>query len=41
MYDYLPMLNDTEFVPVLRRAMAPADIEYRLDVWFDVIIPLY
>ncbi|CAD6564626.1 MAG: ferroxidase fet3 [Tremellales sp. Tagirdzhanova-0007] len=35
MYDSIPVLNDTEFVPVLQRAMAPADIEYRLDVWFD------
>ena len=40
MYDSIPVLNDTEFVPVLQRAMAPADIEYRLDVWFDVIISM-
>lgn len=31
-----PVLDDTEFVPVLAREMAPADIEYTLHVWFDV-----
>lgn len=32
-------LDDTEFVPVLKKAMAPADFEYRLDVYFDVSAP--
>jgi iron transport multicopper oxidase len=31
-----PVLDDTDFVPVLKREMAPADIEYELNVWFDV-----
>jgi iron transport multicopper oxidase len=31
-----PVLDDTDFVPVLQREMAPADIEYELNVWFDV-----
>jgi hypothetical protein len=35
-----PVLDDTDFVPVLKREMAPADIEYELNVWFDVC-PLY
>ncbi|ORY31018.1 Cupredoxin [Naematelia encephala] len=30
-----PDLDDSCFVPVLKMEMAPADIEYRLDVWFD------
>jgi iron transport multicopper oxidase len=39
-----PVLDDTDFVPVLKREMAPADIEYELNVWFDVrslSCPLY
>ena len=36
-----PVLDDTEFVPVLAREMAPADIEYTLHVWFDVSRTLY
>jgi hypothetical protein len=36
-----PVLDDTDFVPVLKREMAPADIEYELNVWFDVRIPYY
>lgn len=35
-YEGWPVLDDTEFVPVLARKMAPADIEYDLHVWFDV-----
>jgi hypothetical protein len=35
-YDTIETLNDTQFVPIVEKAMAPADIEYRLDVWFDV-----
>lgn len=35
-YDTIPTLTDTEFVPVQKAEMAPADIEYRLDVFFDV-----
>lgn len=35
-YEGWPVLDDTEFVPVLAREMAPADIEYNLHVWFDV-----
>ena len=35
-FDEMPVLNDTEFVPVLKKEMAPADIEFRLDVFFDV-----
>lgn len=31
-----PVLDDTDFVPVLKREMAPADIKYELNVWFDV-----
>jgi iron transport multicopper oxidase len=34
-----PVLDDTDFVPVLQREMAPADIEYELNVWFDVRPP--
>jgi iron transport multicopper oxidase len=35
-YEGWPVLDDTEFVPVLKKEMAPADIEYTLNVWFDV-----
>jgi iron transport multicopper oxidase len=35
-YDEITTLNDTVFVPILEKPMAPADIEYRLDVYFDV-----
>jgi iron transport multicopper oxidase len=38
-YEGWPVLDDTEFVPVLKREMAPADIEYTLNVWFDVSPP--
>ena len=31
-----PVLDDTEFVPVLKKPMAPADINFTLHVWFDV-----
>lgn len=34
-----PVLDDTEFVPVLAREMAPADIEFELNVVFDVSPP--
>jgi iron transport multicopper oxidase len=33
--DEYPMLDDTEFVPILVSAAALPDIEYRLDVFFD------
>lgn len=35
-YEGWPVLDDTEFVPVLAREMAPADIEFELNVVFDV-----
>jgi hypothetical protein len=35
-YDTIETLNDTQFVPIVEKAMAPADIEFRLDVFFDV-----
>lgn len=35
-YEGWPVLDDTKFVPILAREMAPADIEYDLHVWFDV-----
>ena len=35
-YDVISTLNDTEFVPIQKSEMAPADIEYRLDLVFDV-----
>jgi iron transport multicopper oxidase len=35
-YEGWAVLDDTEFVPVLKKEMAPADIEYTLNVWFDV-----
>jgi len=38
-YDTISTLKDTEFVPVQQAQMAPADIEYRLDVFFDVSDP--
>ena len=41
LYDMIETLNDTEFVPILRSEMAPADIEYRLDVYFDVSTSLF
>ncbi|EIW71885.1 multi-copper oxidase, partial [Tremella mesenterica DSM 1558] len=34
-YEEFPMFNDTELAPVLEKAMAPADIEYVLNVFFD------
>jgi hypothetical protein len=40
-YEGWPVLDDTEFVPVLKREMAPADIEYTLNVWFDVSPPRF
>ena len=35
-YDGFPTLDDALFVPILEKAMAPADIEYELNVFFDV-----
>jgi iron transport multicopper oxidase len=35
-FDAIETLDDSKFVPVLKRAMAPADIEYELNVYFDV-----
>ena len=35
-FDEIATLNDTEFVPVLKREMYPADVQIRLDVSFDV-----
>ena len=34
-YDPVDPLDETKFVPVLVRSSAPADISYRLDVFFD------
>ena len=34
-FDEITTLNDTEFVPVLKREMLPADFQIRLDVYFD------
>ena len=30
-----PVINDSKFVPILKQEQAPADIEFRLDVFFD------
>jgi iron transport multicopper oxidase len=35
-FDTIEVLDDTKFVPILHSAMAPADVEFRLDVFFDV-----
>jgi iron transport multicopper oxidase len=34
-FDEFPVLNDSKFVPILKQEQAPADVEYRLDVFFD------
>lgn len=36
--DETPMLDDTVFVPLVERAMLGADVEFRLDAYFDVSI---
>ncbi|KAK4688038.1 iron transport multicopper oxidase, partial [Tremellales sp. Uapishka_1] len=33
--DTIPTLNDTEFVPIVAKHSAPADVVYELNVWFD------
>jgi len=30
-----PVIDDSKFVPILKLEQAPADVEYRLDVFFD------
>jgi iron transport multicopper oxidase len=31
-----PVMDDTDFVPVLQRQMIGKDVEFRLDAYFDV-----
>lgn len=35
-FDDFEPFNDTEVLPLVKRAMVPADVEFELNVYFDV-----